>query len=46
MAGWIITERIKSAKGLLEFTGMGYRYDAERSTADTPVFIREDGGMA
>ena len=46
MAGWIITERIKSAKGLLEFTGMGYRYDPERSTADTPVFIREDGGMA
>ena len=45
MAGWIITERIKSAKGLLEFTGMGYRYDPERSTADTPVFIREDGGM-
>lgn len=46
MAGWIITERIKSAKGLLDFTGMGYRYDAERSTSDTPVFIREDGGMA
>lgn len=45
MAGWIITERIKSAKALLNFTGMGYRYDAERSTADTPVFIREDGGM-
>ena len=45
MAGWIITERIKSAKGLLDFTGMGYRYDAERSTPDTPVFIREDGGM-
>ena len=45
MAGWIITERIKSAKGLLDFTGMGYRYDAERSTPEAPVFIREDGGM-
>ncbi len=46
MAGWIITERIKSAKGLLAFDGMGYRYDPERSSADNPVFIREDGAMA
>jgi cytoplasmic iron level regulating protein YaaA (DUF328/UPF0246 family) len=46
MAGWIITERIKSAKALLDFDGMGYRYDPERSSADNPVFIREDGGMS
>lgn len=45
MAGWIITERVKTAKGLLAFTGMGYRYDAERSTPDAPVFVREDGAM-
>jgi cytoplasmic iron level regulating protein YaaA (DUF328/UPF0246 family) len=45
MAGWIITERIKSGKALLEFNTMGYRYDAERSEADKPVFIREDGTM-
>jgi cytoplasmic iron level regulating protein YaaA (DUF328/UPF0246 family) len=45
MSGWIIKERIKSAKALTEFEGMGYRYDAERSDADTPVFIREDGTM-
>ena len=45
MSGWIIRERIKSAKTLVEFDGMGYRYDAERSTADEPVFIREDGAM-
>ena len=45
MAGWIIRERVKSAKGLLAFSEMGYRHDPERSTPDTPVFIREDGGM-
>ena len=45
MAGWIIRNRIKSVKALNEFDGMGYRYDAERSTVDAPVFIREDGGM-
>jgi uncharacterized protein len=46
MAGWIITERIKSAKALLDFTGMGYRYDPDRSAADRPVFVREDGAMS
>ena len=45
MSGWIIRERIKSAKALVEFDGMGYRYDAERSTDDEPVFVREDGAM-
>ena len=45
MSGWIIKERIKSAKALTDFDGMGYRFDAERSTVDQPVFIREDGAM-
>ncbi len=45
MAGWIIKERIKTAKALLGFEGMGYRYDRDRSSPDRPVFIREDGGM-
>ncbi len=40
MAGWIITERIKSVRALREFTGMGYRYDPDRSTPDKPVFLR------
>ncbi|MEZ5378446.1 MAG: peroxide stress protein YaaA [Acidimicrobiales bacterium] len=40
MAGWIITERIKSVRALREFTGMGYRFDPERSTTDQPVFVR------
>ncbi len=45
MAGWIIKERIKSARALLGFEGMGYRHDPERSTPERAVFIREDGAM-
>ncbi len=40
MAGWIITERVKSVRALQKFTGMGYRHDADRSTTDNPVFVR------
>lgn len=40
MAGWIIRERIKSAKALLDFDAGGYRYDPSRSTTDEPVFLR------
>ncbi len=40
MAGWIITERVKSIRALHNFTGMGYAFDPERSSADNPVFTR------
>lgn len=40
MSGFAIRNRVTSIKGLNEFDGMGYRYDAERSTADQPVFTR------
>jgi cytoplasmic iron level regulating protein YaaA (DUF328/UPF0246 family) len=40
MAGWIIRERIKSARALVEFDGAGYRYDPVRSSNDEPVFVR------
>lgn len=43
MAAWIILNRVKTAKGLLDFDANGYRYDAERSTPDEPVFIRPEG---
>ena len=43
MAGWIIRERIKSAKSLVEFDGAGYRYDPGRSSVDEPVFVRRNG---
>jgi uncharacterized protein len=41
MSAWIIQERITRASKLSEFTGMGYRYSAERSTSNKPVFIRD-----
>ena len=40
MAGWMIRERIGSAVALREFDGLGYRFDAERSSGDAPVFVR------
>lgn len=42
MAGWIIQNRIKSARALVQFDGMGYRYDRERSSPSRPTFIREN----
>ena len=40
MAGWIIRERITAAKTLVTFDANGYRYDAARSTPDSPTFTR------
>ena len=40
MSAWIIQNRITTRKALVDFDGMGYRYDADRSTSDRPVFIR------
>ncbi|MEZ5166512.1 MAG: peroxide stress protein YaaA [Acidimicrobiales bacterium] len=40
MAGWIIRNRISSPRALREFDVDGYRYDAERSRSDRPVFVR------
>jgi hypothetical protein len=42
MSGWIVRERVKSVRALREFDGLGYRYDADRSGADSPVFVRSD----
>ena len=42
MAGWIIRERIKSAKALVEFDRAGYRYAPSSSSADEPVFLRRN----
>lgn len=41
MSGWLIQERITKMRALPEFTGMGYRFDANRSTPTTPVFTRK-----
>ena len=40
MAGWIIRNRVKSVRGLRDFDGMGYGFDAARSATDNPVFVR------
>ena len=42
MAAWIIQSRVKSAKAITEFDATGYRYNAERSTPDRPVFLRDN----
>lgn len=42
MASWIVQNRVKSAKALTGFDGMGYTYDPERSTPDTPTFTRPE----
>jgi cytoplasmic iron level regulating protein YaaA (DUF328/UPF0246 family) len=40
MAGWLVRNRVRTIKGIRDFDGLGYRYDAERSTTSAPVFIR------
>ncbi len=42
MSAWIIQNRVSTRKALIEFDGMGYSYDAERSAPDQPVFIRRN----
>ena len=42
MARWIIQNRVKSAKAVLEFDALGYRYSDEHSTKDVPAFIRDN----
>ena len=41
MASYLIRERVKSMKKLCAFDYDGYRYDAQRSTTASPVFIRK-----
>ena len=40
MAGWIVRERIKSARALADFDELGYRYAPDVSTRAEPVFRR------
>ena len=41
MARFIIERRMRFAKGLLDFSEAGYRYDPDQSTRDKPTFIRD-----
>jgi len=42
MARYIVQNRIKSARKLVEFNEQGYRYSESRSSKDEPVFIRDE----
>lgn len=42
MASWIVQNRVKSARALKDFDGMGYSFDPERSTPEKPTFIRAE----
>jgi uncharacterized protein len=40
MAGWMVRNRVRSARAVRGFDVAGYRYDASRSTSAQPTFIR------
>lgn len=40
MSRFLIQERVSTIKGIADFTGMGYRFDDQRSTPDKPTFVR------
>ena len=41
MAGWVIRNRVKHPRALIDFAEDGYRHDPERSRRDRPVFVRQ-----
>ena len=40
MATWVIKNKVKTIKKLTQFSEDGYRYDADQSTDEVPVFVR------
>ena len=40
MAGWLVTERVRSARAVTEFAEDGYRHAKDVSTPEVPVFRR------
>jgi uncharacterized protein len=40
MAGWLVKNRVRSARALREFDVAGYRYDPAQSTPSEPTFTR------
>jgi cytoplasmic iron level regulating protein YaaA (DUF328/UPF0246 family) len=41
MASWVIRNKARTPKKLIQFDGDGYRYDEESSTETKPVFLRD-----
>lgn len=45
-ARWLIQQRIQTIDQLIDFSDLGYRYDADSSTPEQPVFIcQKFGGL-
>lgn len=42
MAAWMVRERISDVDQLAKFDGLGYAHDADRSSAQRPVFTRRN----
>jgi hypothetical protein len=42
MASWLVHHRVRTIKAIRDFDGLGYRYDADRSTPDEPTFVRDE----
>lgn len=40
MAGWLVTERVRTRSALARFDAEGYRYDRTASSPDRPVYVR------
>lgn len=40
MASWVVKNRVRTVQKLTQFDLDGYRYDADTSTANVPVFVR------
>jgi uncharacterized protein len=40
MARWLVRNRVRTLGRLVDFDGLGYRYDEEASARDQPVFLR------
>lgn len=40
LASWLVRERVRTASAVKRFAEGGYRYDADASTAEQPVFVR------
>lgn len=41
MAAWLVTNRVRTMRAIVDFDGAGYRFDPERSTDEEPTFIRD-----
>ncbi|HMQ39446.1 MAG TPA: peroxide stress protein YaaA, partial [Micropruina sp.] len=40
LASWLVRERVRTPGAVKRFAEDGYRYDADGSTAQQPVFVR------